>query len=108
VDTSKIDALKIELEQLNEKRDKLLDKYLEDAIAETVYKKKDAELESQIQQLELSIQAEEQKQCEYQTIDERMQILQEEIEHILNDELALHFIYEHILSIRVFEKELYG
>ena len=106
-DDSKVEALEVELQQIGDKRSKLLDKYLEDAIAEGIYRKKDAELAEKMNQIELAIQKEERKRREYRNIDERIQILQEEMRRIIDSEVALHFVYEHITSIQVLEKEFW-
>lgn len=105
-DDNKLNILQDELSVSKEKRTKLLDKYLDDIIDEDVYKSKDAELAKQIMKLESDINIEKLRQNEFKGIDSRINSIQQEIGCIINDELALNFIYQHISSIKVFADRL--
>ncbi len=88
------------------KREKLLDRYLDGIIAEDVYKSKDADLEEQAAKIQKEINAELTREYELQNIDARINNIKQELENIINKDLAFHFICQHLCSIDVYPDRL--
>lgn len=98
---NKLRKLKEERDILQEKRAKLLDKYLDDSIARDIYQSKDAEILAQATELEKQILYEEKEQSKIQSLDVRIEALRTEIGRIVNEEFAFQFLCRHITKVYV-------
>lgn len=98
--------LEAQLADMTNKRSKLLDRYLDEVINETVYKSKDNDLAEQISKLEKKIAQEKLKKIDTQSINNRFEALQQEVSKIVNKEVALNFLYKHIKSIKIYPEQM--
>lgn len=105
-DDTKLNKLITSLENANSKRKKLLDKYLDGVIQEDIYKSKDLELETEIEKLNNEISKEKINRLDVATVEEKIEIIKKEIEKIINEELALNFLYQHITQVTVYTEKI--
>lgn len=96
-----IDSLNRQIEELKNKQEILLDKFLDGTIQEELYEKKNDDLQKKIDDMNQRLEKEEIHLCTTDYITDRVAHLKNEIEHIIDKDLSLQFVYEHIEKIIV-------
>ncbi len=94
------------LNELQKKRDNLLDKFLDGMIDDVLYKRKDKMLTEQIENTKLKISEEMSRISGIKSEEERLKEIQSEIRSIISYELAFDFVCKHITNIFVYPDSL--
>lgn len=97
--------LKDALNSLSEKRQKLLDKYLDGIIDESMYQRKDAAFSEQEKKLKSDME-EALLQQEPENMDDRIRRIVQALEKMMDREIALSLLYPHLQSIYVYPEKL--
>ncbi len=101
-----IDSLNNQIEEIKNKQEILLDKFLDGTIPEELYKKKNIDLQNKIDDLNQRIEKQKIQLCTKDYITDRVAHLKDEIEKIIDQDLSLQFVYEHIEKIIVHPAKL--
>lgn len=96
------ESLKGELEKLSASRDTLLDRYLENKIADDIYHIKDSSLKTKMNETEQEILRVQNLKRELSNQEERIREIEKEIKAITDYELSVNDIKKHIEKIDVY------
>lgn len=100
-DKTKELRIKTQLGKLQERREKLLDSFLDGVLDKEVYRKKDKDLAGEIDVLQQTVMQLESERLINGSLDDRIKLLSEEITKILSKDLMMDFLYRHIEKIIV-------
>lgn len=91
---------------LSDKRQRLLDKYLDGIIAEDVYLSKDTAFSEQEKKLKEEMDKTVLEQKKSESIDDRIRTILSEAEKMMNGEIALALLCQHLQSVCVYPEKL--